>query len=844
MKMETLIETFLNHIRKDILQNKIKNFHLREKLVNIRDIPEVALGRFVSHLFNTNGDDWLTVFELNGNTEKYGKDEDVIKVTFEKIRELEQHFCSKIEFIPLNFQKPGKTGQAEDGSDHSSGTNSTYNIQELLARNVSKQAGTYLHSNDIVLTVQPFQRLTILCKVPQFNKNLYPHDCITLLRYEGVAELNDLHTASIPEFTFREIDNCRSYLSEVGNMEFYRRDLYAWNAPDCLQRKQSQKVEIQVDDTLTLGQNFKETKLGGDVSRDLDGATSLNRGPHRIDHMLGEHGVGSMCTMLYTPIIRKPGFYTVRLALDDLKIDTNDEVHSTVFKKKMSISNKNYYYNRSVEERDLFTSVRGSMIMASIEGLGMLNFKQYLTLMLQLYDLDIEEQFVLIEHNTFCADQTHASHSFGDNRQSYDAINIIEKEKAKFIKSNTMKVNDYEIKKNGNTSPSTNPQEDVSKQNESLPGESSPATPTVAAEAGGQHHHNLFRSIKTILQIKHVKKHSNTEKGEDLDDGDVEEEARDDNKISAVSLPRPLVSSKEGNRNADGTVMQREAMSKALLLPERLLVLSKDGNRNVDVTVMQTEAMAKDVMHNGVLNDDKVVEYAKEYENSHDTVTYQVNPMSLSKKNSMVEQTIIKLVDQVQRHIVDLELFESLDTASQKSNDEEVLPLVKEVTHEHRFDPHSCMIHQSRKILGTLPMNLLYQYGQQIKLVIEHDMNKTKGLIKQEAEHQFKYKCLILRKILLLFDWTKLIIQTEKFINLSVKGWRNRLPFTNSILQQIENSLKEYKGLVAEHRVLKETVLKMIQKSPPSLLISPKRTALLLKLDNDTSTSLAMVSSN
>lgn len=811
--METLIETFLNHIRKDIVQNKIKSFHLQEKLANIRDIPEVALGRFVSHLFNTNGDDWLTVFELNGNTEKYGRDGDVIKFTFEKIRELEKLFCSKIEFLPLDLQKMEEyqKQRAENESTAIEGGDGTsYNIQDLLARNVSKHAGTLLHTNDMVLTVQPFQRIAILCKVPRFNRNMYPHDCISILRYEGVTDLKQLHTATTSEFTFKEIDNCRSYLSESSNMEFYRRDVFAWNAPEILQRNKQQKVEIVVDDIVTLGQNFHERKIGIDVVRDYDVAPGTNREPkpmNRADQFLDDHGVSSMCTMLYTPIMRKPGFYTVRLALDDLKIDTNDDVQSTVFKKKRMISNKNYYYNRSVEERDLFTSVRGSMIMASIEGLGMSNFKQYIALILQLYDLDIEEQVVAIRHNTYSSEDSNQSHAYSDNRDRYETINAIRKEKHKFINSNQMKVKDYLFKKgsiDGNL-PATKASDNL-KQNDVQSGGSTPVTPTTPVESENcpQPAKNALQNeliiIKALLLMKGGKKNDNVEN----DEGDDEDTYDDTDK--------GFLASQRKNRT---------------LKPSQV----KLNFRNI--------------------SSDQSIEYIES--NGDEEIPSESNPMVSQIRYG----AIFNLADQLQRHIMNHELFEppakghaenvplpKLPYQKQLSVADDVFQLVKDPSSGVHLNPHSC-IHQSRKILGTIPMNLFYQYAHQVKLVIgEYSKNGlTNPAVDKEIEHQINYKSLILHKINILFNWTKLIIQAEEFIRSSVKAWRDRLPFTSSLmLQQIESSLKEYKGLVAEHRVLIETILKMIHSSPPHLLTHPSRTALLISFDNDRSTSLAMVS--
>lgn len=99
--MNELRESYFNHIEKDIKAYKILSHHLKERIVNMRDVPEVALGRFLSNLWNGNGDEWLTVYELNMSTEKYGKDGDAMTLTAKKMFEIEKLFFKKIEFFPL-----------------------------------------------------------------------------------------------------------------------------------------------------------------------------------------------------------------------------------------------------------------------------------------------------------------------------------------------------------------------------------------------------------------------------------------------------------------------------------------------------------------------------------------------------------------------------------------------------------------------------------------------------------------------------------------------------------------------------------------------------------------------
>ena len=855
-----LIETFLNHIRKDILQNKANNFHLNEKLANIRDIPEVALGRFVNQMYNTNNDDWLTVFEMNGNTEKFGRDEDVIRFTWNRIRQYEKLFCSKIEFLPLDLQRMEKQylSQKQQNAIAPTATTSTtaastagvssYNIQDLLAKNVSKHSGTILHTNDMVVTIQPFQRIVILCKLPRFNKNLYPNDCISLLRYEGITDIRQLNTNTTNEFTFKEIDNCRAYLSSNSNMEFYKRDFYAWNAPEVIQRNsKGDKIEIQIDENISISQNFKETKIGLELSSDGNNSSYNkekieNSNAYHEKQMFEESGITEMCTMLYTPIMRKPGIYTIRLTLDDLKIDNNDEIQSITFKKKKLISTKNYYYNRSVEERDLFTSIRGSMIMASIEGLGLTNFQSYLSLIIKLYDLDMEEHVLAIEYNT-CggsdsnnSDEEHIDdHSFSTNSYHYDKINNIKKEKNKFINSNQLKVKDYLYRKNNEslanaaTTPASKTDSEVPSTTVDASSQPSTPTPGVAEEEDSQANtpingnmknlfkQNVSKEMKVVRAILNMKSIKFTGKSTFVVESDGNTENDDDNNNQVVSNDKDTQSKPESSLST--------------------LKLEDIG--------FGEETKAE------IVTETKSIENPPSLEYPETVVEMTSNPLRPIHSSAAEIQKLIKLVKE---HVTDPSKFEPSSKHLQPAiagsvyvkgtPDEVMFELSKGETSATPVPAPP--LRTQRKIIGQLPMNLYYQYAERVQEIV--DAHQMKTIIEdnnKEALHQISYKTIVLKKILILFEWTKMIIQVEEFIRTSLKSWRDRLPFTsNLLLQQIENSLKEYKGLVGELGSFKDSIFKMIETSPPNLLSIPQEPQPLINFDNDGSNTIAMVSEN
>jgi hypothetical protein len=112
-KMNEVVESFLDEVKDKIAVYKKEHCHVTERFVKMKTTPEVALGRFLSNLWNSNGDAYITVYELNTNTlayaQKLGKDCPVISLTTDSIIALEKLFYSKIVFYPISIDA-GKTG--------------------------------------------------------------------------------------------------------------------------------------------------------------------------------------------------------------------------------------------------------------------------------------------------------------------------------------------------------------------------------------------------------------------------------------------------------------------------------------------------------------------------------------------------------------------------------------------------------------------------------------------------------------------------------------------------------------------------------------------------------------
>ncbi len=255
--------------------------------------------------------------------------------------------------------------------------------------------------------------------------------------------------------------------------------------------------------------------------------------------------------------------------------------------------------------------------------------------------------------------------------------------------------------------------------------------------------------------------------------------------------------------------------------------------------------------------------------------TFDDNTKNTGCSNNILELTdeILELVLKIEKHVDDPNLFDTMVLAVPDGSCFDLVDHgpVREETATVPL-PRKIGIQQpKRKILGTMPLSLYQQYAIQVRQTVEYvkyhypviikntlhgsgreqknadDLEISEEeriwLITQSAiEFQLDYKYLVLQKIMILFEWTKLIIQVEEYIRITLKAWRNMLPFTSPfILHQVENSMKEYKGLVDEQRSLKEIIMKMIESAPPATLEHPDKHSVLIDFDKDISTSIAQV---
>ena len=766
VKMDELAESYLNHIDDDIAQYKIDHHHLKEKIINMRDPPEVALGRFLSNLWNNNGDDWLTVYELNQNTEKFGKDGDAIAITTRKVFQLEQLFMSKIEFFPLML---------DAGQDHIIGNDD----DELVLKDtheIHAKHGVILNSNDMVITVRPFQRLTILCKVPRFNKDFYPHDCVAILKYDKITTVKDLgqmnSNSGKDQFTLHEIEGTRAYLSAEVNSEFHHRDIYYWNAPESIARGKN-KVDLPLPDGNILTDNFLETKICPDDDSDENGNNNSTNSEDKkkVDQeamegkALEEGGVSSLCTMVYTPTIRKPGIYTVRLVLDELEIDSHDDIHSTAFKKKLALSQKNYYYNRSAEEREIFTSTRGAAICTTIQGMGINSFKHYVDLTLQLYDLDIQEA-ILEQRTSEGIINPGTSEVSGNNKNQ---LQMVYGEKEKFIQSNTDKVLDYiNSKREKETTVDSNATKDIKEyQKES--------------------------DLQALRELLHMD-------AKEIDPAHAELNILLDEIITkreeTADPPKKGRRQSLGSSSAVVVATPPQQGDSAIMSPTQIKPTAPPSINAPKETI----------------------------ERMHDNPLFirraSFSPSSPSAKMSAVSRQFEEIRSMTSfilqychdPNSISLEKENISKPLSMENNKDHAVNIVSQPSEIH---------HHKKKIVEILSVDLYTNYSKEVLECVK--MNSFKP-------EELEYKKIVLAKIIILLKLTKVIILVEDYIVDTLRTWRDLLPnATTAILQQVDNSIREHKGLLSEHLLVRETIEKMIESSP----ISSKNARALVNFANN-----------
>ena len=240
-----------------------------------------------------------------------------------------------------------------------------------------------------VVVLRPFDRLVVVCSVPCFDPEIFTYDCVCLMRYDD----DPTKGRANQEFRLEELRESRAYLDIQTMKEFYGDDdIIKWNAPINFKSYDKEKKKWEVNDIKGFKhpKNFESSKVEPPDNEAEDAGDEFNQSSNLVA-LFNKGGITHMKTILYTPTMFSPGHYTVRLCLDDLDPPEDIWVHS-MSSKKLILSPKSYYYDRSIDElQEGNVELSSGNMISSSKGIGIDNFKLYCELMGEILKLSIDE---------------------------------------------------------------------------------------------------------------------------------------------------------------------------------------------------------------------------------------------------------------------------------------------------------------------------------------------------------------------------------------------------------------------------------------------------------------------
>jgi hypothetical protein len=390
VKMSELAESFMSDVEEVWRTYKKDYRHYPERVLKNHGMTEVALTRFLAFLWNGNGDECATVYEVNSATEPFvrlhkSQKVDTIQLTFQRMLQIQSDFMQNIKFYPL---------RAAAGKDKIDGTDDDllkdYDASSL-GQNINESYGVELHPSDKIVVLKPFQRVRVVCSVPQFDSDIFEFDFLSLMKYDKVYTLKQLKKAAKEELTLEEVPGSRTYVVQETNQEMYGDDIYRWNAPKLFKDKTGKEQRIAAGFKKNPKSNFEITKISNAELVDDSGEVKKKTPEEELatPATLETGGVTNNVSVLYTPIVQEPGIYTIRYCLNDLDLDDN-ETPSSVNKKKLALAPKAYYYNRSINQNSAVNEVEQwkNKVLLSSEGFGDMNFKIYATIALKYLEVE------------------------------------------------------------------------------------------------------------------------------------------------------------------------------------------------------------------------------------------------------------------------------------------------------------------------------------------------------------------------------------------------------------------------------------------------------------------------
>jgi hypothetical protein len=390
----------------------------------------------------------------------------------------------------------------------------------------------------------------------------------------------------------------------------------------------------------------------------------------------------------------------------------------------------------------------------------------YVELILELFDFDIEEAILEQQSNDSSGPDTGA---VGGNKNNKNQLHLIHLEKEKFIKSNQDKVVDYEESKKDKENANANPG-------------------TTKAARDTQKDKDLV-ALKELLEL--------TE-----DDHEVEECKETELHIVLDEIitkreefpVEPEKGVKKGKRRSVPGV-STDVNATAAAPSSSLSTATTAGKPDQPKASTVPPVIMKDTvekMHENPL-------FAKRASFTAPSATVP----KTSAVSSQFEE-VRAMTSFILHHVHDpstIELDKESSVTAQPGQGSNLASASASAPVGH-LEIH----HHKKKIVEILAVDLYTNYAKEVL-----DAVKTDAIDLEELA----YKKIVLSKIVVLLKLTKVIVLVEDYIAATLKSWRDLIPIApSSILQQVENSLREHTGLLSEHRLVRETIERMIESSP------------------------------
>jgi len=299
-EVSSFCEAFISAVAKQ-LKDKRGNGFVQEQIGKHGGMQETLMCRYLNRKLNANGDNYITVFELDSALRKMAPNPTALSVDalLKSCMKREQEFQRLIKFQFIVFADAGPDGVLGTADDTLS-----------------------MAKPGCAVVVRPFHRVMIAAEVPVMDH--YHFDHLVMLKYtyspKSVAGHRDSEGNSLP-YKMERIKQSRCYLLPYINQEVvHRKADRLWNSYSSLRSHTGMQGDTQIPiPGFNNGKNFRAFKVDGDTGKVLTKASG---------EVVSEAEVQNMTKILYMPFLEQPGFYSPRLCLDNYEEESNGYINA------------------------------------------------------------------------------------------------------------------------------------------------------------------------------------------------------------------------------------------------------------------------------------------------------------------------------------------------------------------------------------------------------------------------------------------------------------------------------------------------------------------------------------